>query len=125
MFMNDINFLKFFFDSGKYAEEAPQIERIADFFPALICIYDVESGRMAYTNSKFRDFFGLTPDDFGGSGNIIDNIVYQADIDLVKSEIEKFHNIQDGNAHCFNCRFNHQKEHWRYFKTSGTVLRRT
>src|SRR5687767_5186543 len=100
--MNDINFLKFFFDSGKYSEEVAPVEKIADFIPALICIYDVETGKMAYTNSRFRDFFGLSTDDFSASDNIIDSIVYQEDLELVKNEIAKFNVAAgDSNTHCF------------------------
>src|SRR5437868_3806012 len=123
--MNDkVNFLKFFFEQGKYSEDTVPHSKIADLFPALVYIYDAETGRLSYGNRKFLDFFHIDIDN-KVQENVIDNIVFNEDLAFVKTEIEKFHLLREEETHCFNCRFNHTSEEWRHFKTSGTVLRRT
>jgi PAS domain S-box-containing protein len=123
--MNDkVNFLKFFFESGKYADEPTVTEKITDFFPGLIYIYDVESKKLKYVNQKFTEYFGFPLENFNNSDDVMANLIFNEDLDFVKQELDKFHSLQDNASYCFNCRFNHSQDNSRYFKTTGSILRR-
>ena len=55
-YKEDLNPLKLLLDSGGNGDEFSR--KIADFFPAIIYIYDVDSRKLKYINSKITDFLG-------------------------------------------------------------------
>lgn len=56
-----VNFLKFFFESGKFSEDRTVTEQIIDLFPAIVCIYDVGSGEIPFFNRKFQELRQHSP----------------------------------------------------------------
>lgn len=121
--MNEkINYLKFFFESGQNGQEAlaPQI---ADFFPAIVFIYDVDSQRLSYTNPKFNEQLGYALEN-NNMGEVMREIVFRDDFDNVQQTIEKSCTEGEDNTIECQCRLNHQHEGYRCFDMSITVLKR-
>jgi PAS domain S-box-containing protein len=119
--MNEkINFLKFFFESGQDTESL-LIEKISDFFPALVFIYNVRENNVSYTNSKFTEYFGYAAD-ANDSGITISDLVHADDVDWITKECEKLYSLHKYDSYTFTCRFKHQHENYHCFNVTGTVL---
>lgn len=122
--MNEkINYLKFFFESGYSGHEtlAPQI---ADFFPAIVYIYDVESQKLSYANPKFSEQLGHALINENSSGEVIREIIFKDDFERVHQAIEKICSDSEDNTFQCPCRLNHQEDGYRYYDMSITVIKR-
>jgi PAS domain S-box-containing protein len=115
-----IQYLKTLFEAGENRETFD--EKIADFFPAIIYIYDVDTKHISFLNKKVHDFLGFSHEDIGGDLN---ELIFKEDIELVRRELDKFYTLQNDESYCYSCRLNHKKGYWRYFRTHGSVIRRT
>jgi PAS domain S-box-containing protein len=118
----DLNPLKLLLDSGSNGDEFSR--KIADFFPAIIYIYDVDSRKLRYINRKVTDFLGYTFEDVESWDNDFMHLVFKEDIELVKKELHKFFSLKDDESYSYNSRLTHKQGNWRYFRTFGTVLNR-
>jgi len=117
-----INYLKLLFESGQSSESFS--EKLNDFFPGLIYVYDLENRKLRYINNRLTDILGFSYDELKDSEDVWMNLVFKEDIDLVRKELEKINSIKDDESLAYGCRLNHKAGNWRYFKTFGTVLRR-
>jgi PAS domain S-box-containing protein len=114
-----VQYLKTLFEAGENRDTFD--EKIADFFPAIIYIYDVDTKHISFVNKKVHDFLGFSYEDIGGDLN---ELIFKEDIELVQHELEKFYALGNDESYCFNCRLNHKEGNWRYFRTQGSVIRR-
>jgi PAS domain S-box-containing protein len=122
MYNEDLNPLKLLLDSGSDGDEFSR--KIADFFPAIIYIYDVDSQKLKYINRKVTDFLGYTFEDVESWDNDFMRVVFKDDVDLVKQELHKIFSLKDDESYSYNARLTHKQGNWRYFRTFGTVLNR-
>lgn len=118
----DLNPLKLLLHSGSNGDEFSR--KIADFFPAIIYIYDVDSRKLKYINRKVTDMLGYAIEDVEGLDDGIIPLVYKDDVELVKNELHKFHELKDEESYSYNSRLTSKQGNWRYFRTLGTVLNR-
>ena len=119
---HDIFRLKLLFDSGENTDSFQR--QLTDFFPAIVYVYDAGNKRLQYINKKVTEVLGYSYDDIKGWNDDVFNLVFKDDVDQVKKELEKYESLKDEDNYSFNCRLNHKKGDWRYFRTQGTVLRR-
>jgi PAS domain S-box-containing protein len=117
-----INYLKLLFESGENIESFNQ--KINDFFPAVIYVYDPANRKLRYINKHLTQTLGFSYEELSASEDALMDLIFKDDVDLVKGELEKFHSMRDDESLAYGCRLNHKKGNWRYFKTLGTVLRR-
>ncbi len=117
-----INYLKLLFESGENVESFNQ--KINDFFPAVIYVYDPANRKLRYINKHLTQTLGFSYEELSASEDALMDLIFKDDVDLVKGELEKFHSIRDDESVAYGCRLNHKQGNWRYFKTLGTVLRR-
>jgi len=115
-----IDYLEMLFDSGENRDIFDK--KIAELFPAIIYVFDVEQKRLKFINKKVSDFLGFTYEDIR-EGNL-DTLIFKDDQQLVQQELEKFYTLQNNDSYAYNCRLNHKQGHWRHFRTLGSVLRR-
>jgi PAS domain S-box-containing protein len=118
----DLNPLKLLLDSGSNGDEFSR--KIADFFPAIIYVYDVDSRKLKYINRRVTDMLGYTLEDVEGLDDGILPLVYQEDVEQVKKELNKFFNLKDEESYSYNSRLTSKQGNWKYFRTLGTVLNR-
>jgi PAS domain S-box-containing protein len=117
-----INYLKLLFESGQNSESFS--EKLNNFFPGLIYVYDLDNHKLRYINGKLTEVLGFSYEELKDSEDVWLHLIFKEDVDLVKKELEKFYSIKDDESLAYGCRLNHKSGHWRYFKTFGTVLRR-
>lgn len=117
-----VDYLKHLFDSGENTSSFN--EKIGDFFPGLIYVYDVDGAKVKYINRKLTDILGYSYDDFKASDESLFHLVFKEDVERVKEELEKFVSLKDNESYSYDSRLNRKEGSWRYFKTYGTVLRR-
>src|SRR5689334_6985995 len=117
-----VDYLKHLFDSGENSSSFN--EKISDFFPGLIYVYDVDKSKVKYINRKLTDILGYSYDDFKASDESLLHLVFKEDVERVKEELEKFVSLKDNESRSYDSRLNRKEGTWRYFKTHGTVLRR-
>src|SRR5215204_386676 len=119
---NNVSFLKSLFESGENSEGFQQT--IADFFPAIIYVYDPEKKRLRFINKRVTDFLGYSYEEIEQFDNDFMKFVFRDDVSLVQKELAKFSSLHDDETYSYDSRFIHKQGDWKYFRTQGTVLRR-
>lgn len=119
---DDLFHLKKLFESGDGVDELQQ--KITDFFPAIVYVYDADNKKLRYINKRVTDVLGYTYEDISLWDDGILNLVFKDDLEQVKKEVEKFYELEDDMSHLYECRLNDKQGDWRYFRTRGTVLKR-
>ncbi|MET0244803.1 MAG: PAS domain-containing protein, partial [Flavitalea sp.] len=119
---DDLFHLKKLFGDGIVGDNFQ--EKINDFFPAIIYVYDTSEKKLRFINKKITDVLGFTFDEISGWNDGIQQLVFKDDQELVQEELAKFHGLEDDKSHLYECRLNDKQGDWRYFRTRGTVLRR-
>ena len=119
---NSINYLKFLFEDGENKDDFYQ--KIADFFPALIYVYDAGNKKLRYINKKVTDVLGFSYEEINDWENDFMKFVFEEDVELVKKELEAFNILKDNDSHAYNSRLIRKQGDWRHFHTQGTILRR-
>ncbi|HZG24529.1 MAG TPA: PAS domain-containing protein, partial [Chitinophagaceae bacterium] len=98
---------------------------IIDFHPSILYLFDPSRKRMTFMNAqKITEHLGYGEDEIATMEESLANLVFKDDMDMVNAEIEKFSFLDDDDDYTYDCRLNHKKGDWRYFRTRGTVLRR-
>ncbi|RAW01776.1 sensor histidine kinase [Pseudochryseolinea flava] len=100
------------------------VDKIQDFYPAIVYTYDVKRQKIKFINQKVSDLLGYSIKDANGLPDSLLNIVYQDDATLVQAALEKFCALTEGKSHAFDARLNHKEGSWRYFRTTGNVIKR-
>src|SRR5688572_2424400 len=106
------------FESGESSEAFQK--KIADFFPAIIYVYDARQKKLRFINKQLTNLLGYAYSDIQNW----DDLVFKDDVHLVQEELKKLITLTDDDTHCYHCRLNHKEGQWRYFWTQGTILRR-
>jgi len=118
----EINPLKLLFQSNSENDGLP--DKITDFFPAIVYIYDADTRKLKYINRKVTDLLGYTPDDMHTWDNDLMSIVHKDDLENVKKELQKFYALQDNESYSYNSRLTDKTGTWKHFRTMGTILNR-
>ena len=119
---NNVSFLRSLFESGEDSEGFQQ--RIADFFPAIIYVYDPEKKRLRFINRRVTDLLGYSYEDVEHFDNDFMKFVFKDDVSLVEEALTKFNSLHDDETSSYDSRFIHKQGDWKYFRTQGTVVRR-
>lgn len=101
-----------------------QLHSIADLFPDLVYVYEVKDKKLRYINRRIQELLGFDQEEVSGWEDKLNRLVFKDDLPLVEEELNKYSQLQDENSHSYNCRLNSKAGEFRYFKTTGTVLRR-
>lgn len=119
-----IDFLRSFFESGKYAEDKSLTGQIADLFPAIIYTCDIESRKLDYMNLQFTEYFGYPDEVIRHTSNAIYNLVHPDDVDLVKHALERLYGDDPEVDTCtYESRLCGREGNCRHFKTNGYVVK--
>ena len=117
-----LNQLKALFESE---EGNIMYDRITNFIPGIVYVYDANKKKLRYINKKVTEILGYNFDDINTWDDDWKKLIFEEDKELVSTELEKFYGLKDEESHSYNSRLNHIEGDWRYFKTQGTVLRRS
>jgi PAS domain S-box-containing protein len=98
--------------------------QITDLFPALVYVYDADRRKLRYINKKITDLLGYAWEDLGSWNNDLNKMIFAEDQQLVKDELEKYYQLEGEKSYSYNSRLAHKAGNFRYFKTTGTILRR-
>src|ERR1043165_8252587 len=118
----EINPLKLLFQSNCGNDGLP--DKITDFFPAIVCVYDADTHKLKYINSKLTDLLGYSFNDVLSWDNDFTSIVHKDDQENVKKELQKFNALKDDESYSYTSRLTQKTGSWKYFRTMGTVLNR-
>lgn len=99
-------------------------QKINDLVPSIIYIYDVNNKKLNYVNKRITDILGYGFEEINTWDDHLAGLVFVDDKELVKKELERVAALNDNETHTYNSRLNHKKGDWRYFRTTGSVLRR-
>ena len=116
------NILNFFY--GNSGEPSEVQKKINDLVPSIIYIYDANKKKLSYVNKKVTDILGYEFNDINAWDDHLQGLVFKDDKESVEKELEKFTSLKDNETHTYNSRLNHKQGNWRYFRTTGSVLRR-
>jgi signal transduction histidine kinase len=123
--MNErINFLKFFYDSGKFGDDSVT-SQIVDMFPAVIFAYDVESRKIGFANRRFSNFFGFNTYDLRDQENLLQGLFHQGDWARVKDEVEKFVGANEDDSLTLCCRLRSRQGFATFHEITVSVLKRS
>jgi PAS domain S-box-containing protein len=118
----EIHPLKLLFQSNSENDGLP--DKITDFFPAIVYIYDVDTRKLKYINRRVTDLLGYSLADVLTWHSDLMTIVHKDDVENVERELQKFYALQDNESYSYNARLTDKAGAWKYFRTMGTVLNR-
>ncbi len=122
--MNEnINFLNFFYNTGKSTEESYP-SQIVDFFPALVFVYDLEHEKVSFSNRKFSSYFGLNAFDRKDRENLLSRLFEPEDWQHINEDLAKFILLNEDEMLSFCSRLKSKQGTSELFKVMTTVLRR-
>jgi PAS domain S-box-containing protein len=122
-FPHGIQYLKSLFENNDQADQFR--EKLMDFFPALIYVYDADKKQLSYANKKLTELLGYSFDEIKTWDNDFLKLVFHDDVDIVKSELDKFNSLPDDTDYYgFNLRLNRKTGDWRHFRAQGVVLKK-
>jgi PAS domain S-box-containing protein len=119
-----INQLKRLFSEQDDVQTDEMQQRITDFLPAIVYVYDTNSRKLRYINKQVTDVLGYSFEDIRSWDNDVLQMVFKDDLQLVKQQLESCFEMSDDDKCAYQARFNHKEGSCKYFKTMGTVLRR-
>lgn len=117
-----LNLFDVFWNSGGAGAELQR--HIYDNVPSIIYVYDAAYKRLGYINKKVTEFLGFDLQEIHNWENQFDNLIYKEDLPAVAKEIEKLFGLKNNETHIYNTRLNHKQGNWKYFRTTGSVLKR-
>ena len=118
----EINPLKLLFQSNGDNDGLP--DKITDFFPGIVYIFDADTRKLKYMNRKITDLLGYSLADVLAWGNDLMRIVHKDDQDYVNGELQHFYSLQDNESYSYTTRLTDKSGTWKHFRTMGTVLNR-
>jgi PAS domain S-box-containing protein len=114
--------LKFLFETKESTHAF--FDRLTAFLPSIIYVYDAANKKLTYINSRVTDVLGFDSADITEWDSDLMKLVFKEDVELVKLELDKYHGLKEEENHWYNSRLNDKRGDFKYFKTTGTVLRR-
>jgi len=119
--IQNIPSLKLFLETGSQAD----LNRVADFFPALVYFYDTEKKKISSFNRKFEQLLQMSAEDLSEKyDNDLLNLIHPEDREFVKSEISKYKFLKDDDTLSYTARFKSGDDEWKFFRTEGMVFSR-
>jgi PAS domain S-box-containing protein len=118
----EIHPLKLLFQSNSDYDGLP--DKITDFFPGIVYIFDADTRKLKYINRKITDLLGYSLADVLAWGNDLMRIVHKDDQDYVNGELQHFYTLQDNESYSYTTRLTDKSGSSRHFRTMGTVLNR-
>lgn len=100
-------------------------DKLSDLFPAIIYLYDTEQKSVRFLNRKLSDLLGYSIEDADKLPDSLYHYVVEDDANLVKEALEKFADLPENGSHSFDARLHHKEGSWRYFRTTGQVVKKT
>lgn len=119
----DINYLRLLFADGTDGV-LNDYKRLADFFPALVFVFDANQKKLAYVNKQFNTLLGYDQEDLSGLDYDWNKIIFKDDKEKFQEELQKCYALKDEESYSYNNRLTHKEGKWLYFRMKGTVLRR-
>jgi len=86
---NDIEYLKLVLGGGKPEDFLNNFKRFADFFPALVYVYDKGKNRIGYFNKQFTDLLGYDAKDFSDLSINWANLIFKDDEEKFNADLKK------------------------------------
>ena len=120
--LDNVSLLKSIFESGENSEISQQ--KIADFFPTIIYVYNADQKKIRYINKKLTDVLGYTHEDIESHNYDFLKFVFKQDQALVEQELDKCRTLKDNDTRSFISRFVDKNGDRRFFRTHTTWLRR-
>lgn len=118
----EIKPLKLLFQSNSDNDGLP--DRITDFFPGIVYIFDADTRKLKYINRKITDLLGYSLADVLAWGNDLMRIVHKDDQDHVNGELQHFYTLPDNESYSYTTRLTDKSGTCKHFRTLGTVLNR-
>lgn len=116
------NYFKLLLEEGL---DGNLFERITDFFPAIIYVYDAERKQLGYVNKQLKEVLGYSIEDVKEWNGDMMKMVFKDDVDAVNEELKNYESLKDDSSYSFGCRFNRKEGDFFHFRVKGTILRRS
>ncbi len=113
---------KTFFGDGE--ADAEMLQRINDFVPSIIYIYNAHTKKLSYINKKVTDILGYQLEEINNWDDHLSSLVFKEDAPAVSMALNKLYTLKDDESHTYNSRLNHKQGTWKYFRTTARVLKR-
>jgi PAS domain S-box-containing protein len=109
------------------------LEQIADSVPALVALYNINSGEYIYVNKAITKLLGYTPQEFiEGGVEFAVSIMHPDDVGKIMQknqqaldEANANSDVQDEPIVNFEYRMRHKDGAWRWLHTDGTIFSRS
>lgn len=102
-----------------FPEEASLTEIMAGLLPAIIALYEPDTGRLRFMNDQVTSLLGFSREETTRWKDGLSALLYHEDAAGVKAALEEYAAQDTSGVFFVNCRFNSKKEEYRYFSLEG------
>ncbi len=99
------------------------IESIAETVPEMLYVFDLESSRITYVNSRVKDILGLSPEEVINSASLMD-FLHPDDIDRVTEHMEVWETASVAHVGTIDYRLRTKDGAYRWIRCRDTVFDR-
>lgn len=111
--------------------EKTDLLRIADAVPAMIALYNIQTGEYLYINDASKDMLGYSPEEFTEGGmQFVLSLVHPDDMGRTMAKNQAALDRANANptdkepTENFEYRMKHKDGHWVWLCTEGTIFSR-
>jgi PAS domain S-box-containing protein len=108
---------------GSGVEEVFQ-KNFFDIFPDIIYVYDLHEKKLKCINKRVSSVLGFTLDDLNKWDYDLMELIHEDDVEIVRSDLEKYTDAEDDGIHSYQCRFNRKPKGWLTVNITGKVIKR-
>jgi PAS domain S-box-containing protein len=92
--------------------------KCANFFPAIIFNYSLETQEVTCMNNKLQEYLGFSVEEFENLHYGLRGLIMEDDTALVQDAVDKFTTLPIGQSLSFLARFNHKNGGCRYLRST-------
>jgi len=100
------------------------LQHISDALPAVLYIYDMESGSLRYVSRESLAILGRLPGELTGGEMMLEQLLYPDDLPHVRQEMERLKHAREGAMVEAECRARHRTGEWKWLMLRTIVFDR-
>jgi len=109
----------------KLEESQHFTQRIADFTPNILYIYDLDEQKNVYCNHFIREILGYSSEDFQAMGNnFLDNLLHPEDVNKVNKHLQRCRNLEEEEFWEVEYRIKDIQGKWHWLLSRDTIFER-
>ncbi|HEX2532273.1 MAG TPA: PAS domain-containing protein [Chitinophagaceae bacterium] len=109
----------------RISEETYLSRKLIEASPAIIFLYDTQTGRELFVSGKVEEVMGFTPEELKAKGeNVLAELTHPEDLPRLVAHLEEVQKDNSDRTYQIEYRFRHKDGSYRWLRTYETIFRR-